>query len=142
MRSAWTIFDEGSSAVSPAPGALLVVVLVLGTVPLGAQPQGTPDLEALGRTPWPGMTAWDVAWCKELVFAAGVVEIREPGHAPRLVWLKDVRGWKKPNGFYGLRINGQVVDEQTVWLAYAGTLTNLQALFTYGSSGVGPAFRD
>jgi len=86
------------------------------------------------------MTAWDVAWCKELVWAAGVVEVREPGAPVRTLWVRDARGWKKPNGFYGLRLNGQVVDEGQIWLNYAGTMTNLRVLFTYGSKPVDEAF--
>lgn len=82
------------------------------------------------------MTAWDVDWCKELVWAAGIVEIRESGQKPRLVRVKDARGWLKPNGFYGLKLNGNPVDEGTVWLAYAGQMTNLRVLFTYGSDPV------
>jgi hypothetical protein len=52
------------------------------------------------------------------------------------VWVKDSRGWLKPNGFYGLKINGQAVDEGVVWLSYAGRMTNLRVLFTYGSDPV------
>jgi len=79
------------------------------------------------------MTAWDAAWCRDLVFRAGMVEIREPGASGRIVKVIDARGWLKPSGFYGLRLNGQTVDEGTVWLLYAGTMTNLRSLFTYGS---------
>jgi len=123
-----------------ALGAVLVLCLALSD-PVAAQPapvpEATPDpFVLLGQGPWPGMTAWDVAWCKELVWEARVVEYRVPGEKPRLVWLKDVRGWKKPNGFYGLKINGEAVDEATVWLAYAGQMTNLRVLFTYGSAPV------
>lgn len=82
------------------------------------------------------MTAWDVAWCRDLVFRAVFVEIREPGAKPRLVRVKDARGWLKPNGFYGLRLNGEPIDEGLVWLNYAGTMTNLRVLFTYGSDPV------
>ena len=82
------------------------------------------------------MTAWDVAWCRELVWKAGLVEIREAGQGSRVVVVKDARGWLKPNGFYGLKLNGQTVDEGTVWLLYQGRMTNLRVLFTYGSDPV------
>ena len=108
-------------------GTVLAVLFLVGILG-GAQD--------LGHAPWPGMTAWDVAWCKELVWRAGFVEIREPSQPVRVVWLKDVRGWRKPNGFYGLKINGQAVDEGVVWLAYQGSMTNLRVLFTYGSDPV------
>ena len=100
--------------------------------------------EALGKAPWPGMTAWDVAWCRELVFRAVFVEIRVEGLAPKIVRVKDARGWLKPNGFYGLRINGQPVDEKTVWVMYAGQMIQVRTLFTYGSAPAHEAspFRD
>jgi hypothetical protein len=79
------------------------------------------------------MTAWDVDWCKRLVWAARLVELRNPGKKPRVVTVADVRGWLKPNGFYGLKLNGAPTDEGTVWLMYAGRMTNLRVLFTYGS---------
>jgi len=82
------------------------------------------------------MTAWDAVWCRDLVWTAGFVEIRVGTSAPRVVWVKDVRGWKKPNGYYGLRLNGQPVDEGTVWLWYQGRMVNLRVLFTYGSDPV------
>lgn len=112
--------------------AFLTLVVVPGTADPGTEPFPDPAHE-LANPPWPGMTAWDVVWCRDLVFRAGLVEIREPGTAPRTVRVADARGWRKPNGFYGLRLNGQPVDEGTVWLLYAGTMTNLRALFTYGS---------
>lgn len=115
---------------------MVVVVLALVAIPgaadLDTGPFPDPAYE-LANPPWPGMTAWDVAWCRDLVFRAGLVEIREPDAPVRTVRVTDARGWKKPNGFYGLRLNGQPVDEATVWLLYAGTMTNLRALFTYGS---------
>jgi len=100
--------------------------------------------ELLGKAPWPGMSALDVSWCRYLVATAGFVEIREPDAPMRVVWVKDVRGWLKPDGFYGLKINGQVVDEGTVWITYAGDLVNLRVLFTYGSAPVDgvSSFRD
>jgi hypothetical protein len=110
------------------------VLLLALTGPLAAQ--ATDPAILLGHAPWPGMTAWDVAWCKELVWQAQLVEIREPGTKPRVVRVRDARGWLKPNGFYGLRLNGQPIDEGWVWLAYAGTMTNLRVLFTYGSDPV------
>ena len=94
----------------------------------------------LGKAPWPGMTAWDVVWCRELVWKANFVEIREPNQPTRVVWVKDARGWLKPNGFYGLKINGEAVDEGVVWLAYRGRMTNLRVLFTYGSDPVDSNF--
>jgi hypothetical protein len=114
----------------PAAVALLLAVLS------SAAPAEAPDPAALGHAPWPGMTAWDVAWCRDLVFRAQFVELREPGAATRVVWVKDTRGWLKPNGFYGLKINGTAVDEGTVWLSYQGRMTNLRVLFTYGSDPV------
>jgi len=117
----------------------LLAGLVLTLVPagLGAQSPLPPDPAVfLARAPWPGMTAWDVAWCRELVFQSLLVEIREPGQKPRVVRVKDARGWLKPNGFYGLRLNGEPIDEALVWLNYAGTMTNLRVLFTYGSDPV------
>lgn len=113
----------------------LVTLVDAGT--LSAQSSPSPDPAALlGRAPWPGMTALDVVWCRELVYQALLVEIREPGEKPRVVRVKDARGWLKPNGFYGLRLNGEPIDEGLVWLNYAGTMTNLRVLFTYGSDPV------
>lgn len=116
---------------------LVVACLAALALPVDAAPgptEGSPDPAVdLANPPWPGMTAWDVAWCRDLVFRAGMVEIREPGAHPRNLRVTDARGWLKPNGFYGLRLNGQPIDEGTVWLLYAGTMTNLRALFTYGS---------
>jgi hypothetical protein len=105
---------------------------------------GPDPAELLGKAPWVGMTAWDAAWCRDLVAMAGFVEIREPGAPMRVVWVKDVRGWLKPDGFYGLKINGTAVDESTVWITYAGDLVNLRVLFTYGSAPVDgvSSFRD
>lgn len=116
-----------------ARSTVLTVLLALSAAAWSDAPLPDQAFELLGHGPWPGMTAWDAAWCKELVYAAAVVEIREPGKPPRLVWVRDARGWLKPNGFYGLKINGTVVDEGLVWLAYAGRMTNLRVLFTYGS---------
>jgi hypothetical protein len=82
------------------------------------------------------MNAWDAAWCRDLVYRARLVEIREPGKKNRVVAVTDARGWRKPNGFYGLKLNGEPVDEGWVWLSYAGTMTNLRVLFTYGSDPV------
>ena len=90
----------------------------------------------LGHAPWPGMTAWDMDWCKRLVWMARMVEIRDPGMKPRALWVTDARGWLKSNGFYGLKLNGKPVDEGTVWLLYDGRMTNLRVLFTYGSDPV------
>ena len=112
------------------------LVLLLSTLAAGAQD--------LGKAPWPGITAWDAAWCRDLVWRAGFVELRDPGVPARVVWVKDARGWRKPNGYYGLKINGTPVDEATVWLLYDGRMTNLRTLFTYGSDPVKdvPTFRD
>jgi len=119
---------------------LLILCLNLGsgfTSAAGAQSVPPPDPAVLlGQAPWPGMTAWDVAWCRELVWAAQFVELRTPGGKPTVVWVKDARGWLKPNGFYGLKLNGQPVDEAIVWLSYQGRMTNLRVLFTYGSDPV------
>lgn len=116
----------------------------LQAVLLGTLLAGALAADPLEKGPWPGMTAWDAAWCKELVWQAGLVEIRAPGQPVRIVRVSDSRGWRKPNGFYGLRLNGEPVDEGTVWLHYAGSMMNLRVLFTYGSvpvEGVSP-FRD
>lgn len=115
-----------------ALSAVALAIFALSTTVLVAQDPA----ELLGKAPWPGMTAWDVAWCRDLVFRAVFVEIREPGAKPRLVRVKDARGWLKPNGFYGLRLNGEPIEEGLVWLNYAGTMTNLRVLFTYGSDPV------
>jgi len=118
--------------------AVLWLLLGLGAI-FSAQAQAVlpPDPSVqLGHAPWPGMTAWDVAWCRELVWTAQFVELRPPGGKPSVVWVRDVRGWLKPNGFYGLKLNGQPVDEGTVWLSYQGRMTNLRVLFTYGSDPV------
>jgi len=119
------------------PGVALAGLLVLGG-PVWSQssspPTQPPDpTQTLAHAPWPGMTAWDVDWCKRLVWAVRLVEIRNPGEKPRVLVVKDVRGWLKPNGFYGLRLNGDPIEEGTVWLMYAGRMTNLRVLFTYGS---------
>ena len=113
---------------------VLLAALLFGA-PAGAEPVADPA-ELLSRAPWPGMTAWDVAWCRELVYRALLVEVREPGQRPRIVRVRDARGWLKPNGFYGLRLNGEPIEEGLVWLNYAGTMTNLRVLFTYGSDPV------
>jgi len=114
-----------------------LLALALGAGALEAQVPAPPDPAVLlGHAPWPGMTAWDAAWCRDLVWQAGFVEIREPGKKARVVWVKDSRGWLKPNGFYGLKINGEIVDEAVVWLEYQGRMTNLRVLFTYGSDPV------
>ncbi len=109
-----------------------------------SQTQLPDPAEQLGKAPWPGLSALDVSWCRYLVATAGFVEIREPDTPMRVVWVKDVRGWLKPDGFYGLKINGQAVDECTVWITYAGDLVNLRVLFTYGSAPVDgvSSFRD
>ena len=113
-------------------GLLLLMLAVVG--PAFGQDS------ALGRPPWPGMTAWDAAWCRDLVWKAGFVEFRPPGQTLRIVWVKDVRGWLKPNGFWGLKINGDAVDEGVIWLPYRGRMTNLRVLFTYGSAPIDPNF--
>lgn len=113
---------------------LLLVLGAAGAVAQAQEPPLPPDPAVLlAKAPWPGMTAWDVDWCKRLVWTSGLVEVREPGAKPRVVWVKDVRGWLKPNGFFGLKVNGTPVDEGTVWLPYGGRMTNLRVLFTYGS---------
>jgi len=119
-----------------APLGLLMLGVLSGAVAQTAPvPSPSPDpAELLGKAPWVGMTAWDAAWCRDLVFRAGYVEIREPDKPRRVLWVEDARGWLKPNGFYGLKINGEVVDESLVWLMYAGALVNLRVLFTYGSA--------
>lgn len=124
-------------------GLLLLLAVPAWAVP--PDPASPPDpAELLGKAPWPGMAALDAAWCRDLVAAAEFVEIREPDAPTRVVWVKDVRGWLKPNGFYGLKINGEAVDEGTVWINYAGDLVNLRVLFTYGSVPVDgvSSFRD
>lgn len=124
----------------------LVLLVLWPRALLGAEVPSEPDpFVLLEQGPWPGMTALDVVWCKELVFSARVVEVREGGSPPRLLWVKDARGWLKPNGFYGLKINGQPVDEATLWILYGGAMVNLRALFTYGSvpfDAQVPEFRD
>jgi len=120
-------------------GIFLLVFLILfgSSLILVAQPALPPDPAVLlGHAPWPGMTAWDVAWCRDLVFRARLIEIREVGNPVRLVKVVDVRGWRKPNGFYGIKLNGSPIDEGLVWLNYGGTMTNLRVLFTYGSDPV------
>lgn len=125
-------------------------MLLLGVLcPILEAPSGLlaaePDpAELLAKAPWPGMTAWDVAWCRDLVSRAVFVELREGDKPPRLVRVADVRGWLKPNGFYGLRLNGEPVEEGSVWLNYGGVMTNLRVLFSYGSDPVKDvaAYRD
>jgi hypothetical protein len=123
---------------------LALGLLAFGVLlPAAAQPASSPSPDPaalLGQAPWVGMTAWDAAWCRDLVFRAGYVELREPDQPMRVIWVKDARGWLKPNGFYGLKINGEVVDEALVWLRYAGDLVNLRVLFTYGSAPVDGVF--
>lgn len=139
-REAWYLGD-----MRLAFRVCFVLFLILGSGALSSQTPLPPDPAALlGHAPWPGMTAWDAAWCRDLVWQAQFVEVREPGKKSQVVWVKDARGWLKPNGFYGLRLNGQPIDEGLVWLSYQGRMTNLRVLFTYGSDAskdVSP-FRD
>jgi len=122
--------------------AAILGLLLLPILGIVAAEEGAVDPAILlANDPWPGMTSWDAWWCKELVWQAGMVEWRVPGQPPRNVRVRDARGWLKPNGFWGLRLNGQEVDEGQIWLNYAGTMTNLKVLFTYGSrpvKGVSP----
>ncbi len=87
--------------------------------------------------PWPGLTVLDVALCDRLVWDSGWVEVRGPGPEVTL-WVKDVRGFRLPNGFYGLQINGRRVDLGQCWIEYGQHLVNLQILFTLGSVEVDP----
>lgn len=106
----------------------LAVLLALLAAGLGAQD--------LGKAPWPGMTAWDAAWCRDLVARATLIELEQDDGQFQVLKVTDVRGWRKPNGFYGLAVNGQHVDEARVWLGYGGRRVNLRVLFTYGSDPV------
>ena|GEM_PF-2259936 len=119
--------------------ALLWGLTLCGGVDADA-PVSPPSAELLGQAPWPGMSALDAVWCRELVYAARFVQIRGPDGSMKTLWVHDARGWRKPNGFYGLLLNGAKVDEGTVWIVYAGRLTNLRVLFSYGSATVDPEF--
>ncbi len=87
--------------------------------------------------PWPGLTVLDVALCDRLVWDSGWVEVRGPGAGVTL-WVHDVRGYRLPNGYYGLKINGRPVDLAQCWIEYGQHLVNLQILFTLGSAEVDP----
>ena len=85
---------------------------------------------------WPGMNRFEIIDCVNLLWQAQVIVLKnpiDPSLRPTPVWLHDVRGYRKANGWYGVRINGEPMDESQVWFLYGGQEVNLQMLFSYGS---------
>ena len=87
-----------------------------------------PDTVTLPAHPpaWPGLNRFDVRIGLELLAQAQVVVLRSTGDSRRPVWIKSLRGYKKSNGWYGIRLNGQEIDEQTLYLMYGGREVNFQ----------------
>lgn len=105
-----------------------------------------PDSVALPDPPreWPGMNRFEVlAVVEALARAQVVVEYGrlDPKDRGTPIWIRDVRGYKKPNGWYGLRLNGRAVDESRIWFLYAGEELNLRDFCTVGSRMVDPELR-
>jgi hypothetical protein len=114
-----------------APGLFLLLLVVTQAGALDA-----PDVPM--SQPWPGLSVLDAALCYRLVWESGWVEVRAPNTPMKVIWVHDVRGVRLPNGFWGLKINGQVLKLSTVWVEYGDQMVNLQILFTRGSAKVAP----
>lgn len=114
----------------------LVFCLVGVFLSLSIHAQSNPEP---GRYPWPGMGAYDVVVCARLVLDAQFVQVQTDGEKLTTVWVHDARGIKLDNGFYGLRINGEVVDISLVYVYHWGRIVNLRTLFSYGSDTVPPS---
>jgi hypothetical protein len=103
---------------------------------LGAiQSAPMPDtVSAPEKTPaWPGMNRFDVITALDLLAQAGVVVLRSADGSRRAVWIKSLRGRKKANGWYGILLNGQEIDEGALYVMYGGRELNLRQLMTWGS---------
>ena len=105
-----------------------------------AEAQAVPD-EPMSQS-WPGLSVLDAALCYRLVWEAGWVEVRTPNSPMKVIWVHDVRGVPLPNGFWGLKINGKVLNMSTVWVEYGNQIVNLQILFTKGSTKVAPNLKN
>ena len=93
---------------------------------------------------WPGMNRFEViVVVNALALAQVVVEYGrlDPKDRGVPIWIHDVRGYKKANGWYGIRMNGQVIDEARIWFSYAGEQINLRTFCTIGSRMVDPQIK-
>jgi hypothetical protein len=135
------------------PFILLTLGLLLATMACPAVAQGTstpvpadplqrePGASALKELrshldyqgPWLGMNRFDVLEGLRVLAEAGVVVVLSPGVKPQPVWIKSLRGYRKSNGWYGIRINGQEFDESSLYVQYGGREVNFQVLMSWGS---------
>ena len=83
--------------------------------------------------PWQGMNRFDVIEGLRVLAEAGVVVLSSPGGKRQPVWIKSLRGYRKSNGWYGIRINGQEFDESSLYVQYGGREVNFQVLMSWGS---------
>ena len=74
---------------------------------------------------------------QHLVSTSQVIMEQKPGQDSRNIWVKNTRRYKKANGWIGLMVNGEVLEERYIFLQYGNRIENLQALFTLGSSFMG-----
>jgi hypothetical protein len=82
---------------------------------------------------WPGMNRFDVIEGLRVLAQAQVVVVVSAQGIRQPVWIKTLRGYRKGNGWYGIRINGQEISEASLYLLYGGREINFQELMTWGS---------
>lgn len=93
---------------------------------------------------WKGLNRFEILEIVRVLAQAQVVVEHgtlEPADRGVPIWIHDIRGYKKPNGWYGIRINGRAVDERRIWFLYAGANVNLRIFCTAGSRMVDPSLR-
>ena len=105
----------------------------------GIQAAPLPDTVAIPPTmpEWKGMDRFDVIEGLRVLAQAEAVVIVSPHGQRTALWIKSLRGYRKSNGWYGIRINGQEMDESTLYLLYGGRELNFRSLMTWGSRQMG-----
>ncbi len=94
-----------------------------------------PDPVTIPTNPalWPGMNRQEVLTGLKVLAQARVVVLLSPSGLRQPIWIRSLRGYKKSNGWYGIRLNGQEIDEQWLYLGYGGREISFQELMTMGS---------
>ena len=112
----------------------------------GVETKDLPDSVAIPdpAVEWKGLNRFEVLDLVRILAQAQVVVehgVLDPADRGLPIWIRTIRGYKKANGWYGLLINGQPIDESIIWFQYGGDNLNLRTFCTTGSRMVNPGLQ-